>query len=70
MNIRVNGNTIKSLRERYKADLKQASYITGIEENVLDEWEKNGTDMSLTQAKSYAAKENQNKVVFSFSTYF
>lgn len=60
MNIHVNGNTIRSLRSRYKATLKQASYMTGIEEGILDDWEKNGTDMSLTQAKAFAKKFNSH----------
>lgn len=60
MNIHVNGNTIKSLRSRYKATLKQASYMTGIEESILSDWESNGTDMSLTQAKNFAKKFNSH----------
>lgn len=58
MNIQVNGNTLSSLRKRYKATLKQASHITGIDEDKLNDWETNGTEMSLTQAKNYAKKFN------------
>lgn len=60
MNIHVSGSTIRSLRKRYKATPKQASHMTGIKENILHDWEKNGTEMSLTQAKSFAKKFNSH----------
>lgn len=60
MNIQVSGNTIKTLRTRYKMSAKQASHMTGIEEDVLEDWEKNGTEMSITNAKTFARKFNSH----------
>lgn len=68
MIIHVNGNTIKTLRTRYKMSSKQASHMTGIEEDILDDWEKNGTDMSLTQAKVFAKKFNSHWSVLLLKT--
>lgn len=68
MIIHVNGNTIHTLRTRYKMSLKQASHMTGIEEDVLDDWENNGTEMSLTQAKLFAKKFNSHWSVLLLKT--
>ena len=68
MIIQVNGNTIKTLRTRYKMSAKQASHMTGIEEDVLDDWEKNGAAMSLTQAKAFAKKFNSHWSVLLLKT--
>jgi Zn-dependent peptidase ImmA (M78 family) len=68
MNIQVNGNTLSSLRKRYKATLKQASHITGIDEEKLTDWETHGTEMSLTQAKNYAKKFNAHWSVLLLKT--
>ena len=68
MIIQVNGNTIKTLRTRYKMSPKQASHMTGIEEGTLDKWEKNGTEMSLTQAKAFAKKFNSHWSVLLLKT--
>lgn len=68
MIIHVNGNTIQTLRTRYKMSPKQASHMTGIEEDVLDDWEMNGTEMSLTQAKVFAKKFNSHWSVLLLKT--
>jgi Zn-dependent peptidase ImmA (M78 family) len=54
MNIHVEGSTLTSLRKRYKASLEAAARMTSLEPDVLMDWETNGTDISITEAKRIA----------------
>lgn len=56
MNIKVSGGTISGLRRRYKLDIPGASYMTGIDSQTLRDWERDGVEMSMTQAKEFAKK--------------
>jgi len=68
MSIRVSGGTIKSLRQRYKMNVAAAAHVTGVEEQTLSEWEQDGVEMTLTQAKSFAKKFNTHWSVLLLET--
>lgn len=54
MNIQVQGQTLKSLRERYKTPIQGAARMTGIDQHTIEQWEADGVELSVTDAKKYA----------------
>jgi Zn-dependent peptidase ImmA (M78 family)/transcriptional regulator with XRE-family HTH domain len=64
MNIVVEGVTLSSLRSRYRADVASAAKLVGVEPNVFAEWEKNGAEVSITEAKKIAKAFHTHWSVF------
>jgi len=64
MHIDINGNTLKSLRKRYKANLEAASKMTGFTASQLNDWEQNNAKVSLTDAKKIAKGYHSHWSVF------
>jgi Zn-dependent peptidase ImmA (M78 family) len=68
MKIHVSGVTLESLRKRYKASLEGASHITGIDPATLKEWEREGAELSISEAKSLAKAYRTHWSIFLLET--
>lgn len=64
MYIQVNGATLKSLRERYKATIPIAARMTGLEPDVIEKWEKEGVQLSVTDTKRIAKAYHSHWSIF------
>jgi Zn-dependent peptidase ImmA (M78 family) len=64
MKIRVDGATLKSLRQRYKATIEVASKMTKVDQNELSRWEQDGVELSITDAKALARAFHSHWSVF------
>ena len=64
MYIQIHGTTLNSLRKRYKATYEGASKMTGIDAKLLEQWEKEGVEVSLTDAKKLAKGFHSHWSVF------
>lgn len=64
MKIRIEGITLKSLRLRYKASVDYAAKKANVESSTYESWEKNGTELSITDAKKLAGFFHSHWSVF------
>jgi Zn-dependent peptidase ImmA (M78 family) len=64
MNIRVNGKTLESLRKRYKASFEGASHITGYDAEKIKQWEAEGVELSISEAKKLAKAYHSHWSIF------
>lgn len=68
MKIHVEGVTLRTLRGRYKASLKGAAHMTGIDESTFRLWEEDGVELSITDAKRLAKSFHSHWSVFLLKT--
>lgn len=64
MNIRIDGATLGSLRARYKASIEVAAKMANMEAEQFKQWENEGAEVSITEAKRIAKAFHSHWSVF------